>query len=257
MTRIIDLNADLGEAEDAQGRAYEREILSYISSANLACGGHAGRPDIMAQMCTLARKYDVAIGAHPAYPDRANFGRKSMQLGRDIGAAGLRRALTSQIVTLCEIAFEAGHPVRYVKPHGALYNDTAAQPDLADLICAVIASIDPHLSVMGFPGGYMEAAARRAGLRFIGEAFIDRAYMPDGTLVPRSQSGAVLTTQKARMAQLESLVFDRAVTAKSGQIIAIDAASLCLHGDSAGAVQTAKAARDLLVRRGVTIISAA
>ncbi|WP_017932187.1 5-oxoprolinase subunit PxpA [Robiginitomaculum antarcticum] len=257
MSRQIDLNADLGEAEDAQGRAFEREILSYVSSANLACGGHAGTPEIMAQMCAFAKARGVTIGAHPAYPDRENFGRRSMVLGRDISPDELRRALTTQIVTLCEIAFTAGHPVRHVKPHGALYNDTASQPALARLICETVASIDPKLAVMGFPGGHMEEAAAKSGLRFIGEAFIDRAYMPDGTLVPRSQDGAVLSAQDARMAQMESLVFDRAVRAKDGQIIAIDAASLCLHGDSAGALHTAKAAHVRLIARGVTIAPAA
>ncbi len=256
MTAVIDLNADLGEAESPQGRAWEREILSYVSSANLACGGHAGSLEIMAEMCALSKARGVAIGAHPAYPDRENFGRISKQLGVDISARDLSNALMSQIVTLSEIAYDADHPITYVKPHGALYNDTARQPALAKLICDVVFEIDPKLAVMGFPGGHIQASAKQAGLRFIGEAFIDRAYRDDGTLVPRGQDGAVLRGQTDRLSQLDSLVFDRRVKTHNGEYIDIAPASLCLHGDSAGALETAKAARALLDQRGVKVTCA-
>ena len=253
MSTVIDLNADLGEAESPQGRAWEREILSYVSSANLACGGHAGDTEIMAEMCALARARGVAIGAHPAYPDRANFGRVSKQLGIDISARDLTETLMSQIVTLSEIACDAGHPITYVKPHGALYNDTASQPALAQLICDIVKAIDPKLAVMGVPGGNMQDAAAQMGLRFIGEAFIDRAYLENGTLVPRSQDGAVLDDQTARLSQMKSLVFEGRVKSHNGKYIALSAQSLCLHGDSAGALDTAKAVRAFLDKNSVKV----
>ena len=256
MSLAIDLNADLGEAESPQGRAWEREILTYVSSANLACGGHAGSPEIMAEMCTLAKARGVAIGAHPAYADRANFGRTSKQLGVDILSRDLTESLMAQIVTLSEIACDADHPITYVKPHGALYNDTAAQPALAHLICDIVKAIDPRLAVMGFPGGNMQSAAQQTGLRFISEAFIDRAYVEDGTLVPRSQDGAVLSDQTDRMAQMKSLVFERRVKTHSGAFIDLAAQSLCLHGDSAGALETAKAVRAHLDQNSVKVAPA-
>ena len=256
MTSVIDLNADLGELTTAQGRAWEREILSYVSSANLACGGHAGDPDIMAEMCQLAKARGVAIGAHPAYPDRANFGRTSKRLGIDIMARDLTESLMSQIVSLAQIASDAGHAITYVKPHGALYNDTARQAPLAHLICDVVKALDPNLAVMGFPGGNMQDAAAQTGLRFIGEAFIDRAYMPDATLVPRGQDGAVLGDQAVRLAQMKSLVFEQRVKTHSGDYIALCAQSLCLHGDSAGALDTARAARNALDNYGVKVAPA-
>jgi len=256
MTSAIDLNADLGELTTAQGRDWEREILSYVSSANLACGGHAGDPKIMAEMCRLAKARGVAIGAHPAYPDRANFGRVSKQLGIDILARDLTESLMSQIVTLSEIACDADHPITYIKPHGALYNDTATQPALAHLICDIVKALDPDLAVMGFPGGNMQEAAAQTGLRFIGEAFIDRAYMPDGTLVPRGQDGAVLGDQHARLSQMKRLVFEQKVKPRHGEDIALRAQSLCLHGDSAGALETAKAARNFLDHHGVKVVPA-
>lgn len=253
MGKLIDLNADLGEMTSAEGRAAERAILLYVSSANIACGGHAGSPDIMHEMCRAAKAAGVTIGAHPAYPDRENFGRKSYTLGKDMNADKLRASLTQQIVTLAEIAMEEGHPTSYVKPHGTLYTDTAKQANLAELIVDVVKSIDPGLAIMGFPGGNLEEFAKRAKMKFAGEGFIDRRYTSEGVLTPRSQDGAVIKDQEARKAQLMALALGQPVTADDGSDVLIKARSLCLHGDSAGAVETARLAKQSLIAAGLRI----
>lgn len=255
MTITIDLNADLGEMDTPQGRAAERDILRYVSSCNIACGAHAGSPKIMAQMAGQARAQGVTIGAHPSYPDRENFGRKSLKLGSDIRAQDLINSVTEQIVTLTEIAAGQGAAVKYVKPHGTLYTDAAKDPVLADLITGCVYRLDPGLAFMGAPGSHLEASAKALGLRFIGEGFIDRRYANSGHLVPRSEPGAVISAQSERVSQMRSLVFEKAVTAKNGETVRVDARSLCLHGDSSGAVETARKVRAQLEAEGVTIQS--
>ena len=253
MTRVIDLNADIGEAETQAGIASELAILRYVSSANIACGGHRGDATSMRRTIIAARDNGVAIGVHPAYPDYENFGRRSHTIGVDITADDLAESLLSQIVQLCEIAAAEDAVVSYVKPHGALYNDAVASKIHADLIADVIACLDKTLIFMGGPNSAMERAADDIGLRFIREGFIDRRYTDDGHLQSRSIEGAVIDDQAARMAQAKSLAQHGTVISATGRTLSIAPQSLCMHGDSAGAVETARLARAKIESAGLRI----
>ncbi len=250
---IIDLNADIGEAEGLEGRRSEADILHYISSANIACGGHAGTDETLHATVKGAIENSVTIGAHPSYPDRENFGRKSMILGRDIDRDDLQRSLLAQIRKLRDIASSLGANMAYVKPHGALYNDAVNSPAHADLIASVIKDIDAHLCFMGAPNSEMGRAARDHGLTFVAEGFIDRRYSDDGHLQSRAVDGAVIKSQPERMQQALSLALHNTVTTATGNTLTVKADSLCVHGDSAGAVETAHQARQALEAAGITI----
>ncbi len=249
----IDLNADIGEAVTPAGQAAEAEILKYVSSVNIACGGHAGNDDTMRRTVRQAKGRSVIIGAHPGYPDPDNFGRKSMSLDNPVLAALIENSITEQIVRLAEIAAQEKAAISYVKPHGALYNDAVKSRAHAELIAKVIAGIDPGLVFMGGPYSEMEKAAARAGLRFVREGFIDRRYTDDGHLQSREFDGAVIKDQSARMAQALMLVRDKSVLTSTGKRLNIDPQSLCLHGDSAGAVDTARQARETIEAAGFQI----
>lgn len=251
--KTIDLNADIGEADNPDWEASEAAILSHISSANIACGGHAGDDISMRRTIKGALAHGVMIGAHPAYPDRENFGRKSLVLGEDIDAGVLARSLMSQIVRLCEIASEEGAQVAYVKPHGQLYNDAVTDREKANLIAKVIADLDKDLILLGGPNSQMGEAAAAQGLRFVAEGFIDRRYSDAGHLVPRSEPGAVIEDQDDRLDQARRLASTGEVRTNSGNLLDIQARSLCVHGDSAGAVETARQARAAIEAQGVTI----
>jgi len=251
--KTVDLNADIGEADTPDWAEAERNILRYISSANIACGGHAGDAQTMRSTVRAAIANDVIIGAHPAYPDRENFGRRSLVLGVDIETEPLKRSLTAQITALVDIAAQEGAAVAYVKPHGALYNDAVSNRALAALIVEVVAALDSGLSLMGGPNSEMQAAAQARNLGFIPEGFIDRRYTDAGHLQSRAIDGAVITDQAARMAQARALVTSGTVITASGSELRIAARSLCLHGDSAGAVETARLARGTIEAAGVTI----
>lgn len=251
--KTIDLNADIGEADTPEWEAAEAAILSYISSANIACGGHAGDDASMRKTVRGALANGVVIGAHPAYPDRENFGRRSLVLGEDIGADELTRSLSAQIVRLAEIAADEGAWLAYVKPHGQLYNDAVGDRRKANLIARVIADIDPKLILLGGPNSEMGKAAAAHGLSFVAEGFIDRRYSDDGHLISRTQPGAVIADQDDRLGQARRLATTGAVVTASGQTLDIKARSLCVHGDSAGAVETARQARAAIEAEGVTI----
>jgi len=231
----------------------ELDILKYVSSANIACGGHAGNDESMRRTVRAAKTHQVEIGAHPAYPDVANFGRKSMSLDTALFRKTLHFSLMEQIIRLVEIASDEGAKVSYVKPHGALYNDAVKSLDHAKLITDVISDIDPSLIFMGAPNSKMETAAHVSGLTFVSEGFIDRRYTDDGHLQSRTIDGAVIKNQDQRMAQARALVTDGVITTASGQTLKIDAQSLCLHGDSDQAVETARLARNTIRSCGVKI----
>lgn len=251
--KAIDLNADIGEADSPDWAQAETEILSYISSANIACGGHAGNPDTMRKTVQAAKARGIIIGAHPSYPDRENFGRASKRLGIDIDASELKTSLREQILALRNIAKEEGTDIAYVKPHGALYNDSVIHADTATLIAEVIKDIDPGLTFMGAPHSEMGIAAEQAGLTFIAEGFIDRRYTDDGHLQSRTIEGAVIKDQPTRIAQALSLAMQQKVTTATGRTLDIPARTLCLHGDSAGAVESARLARDAIEKQGIFI----
>ncbi|WP_026942215.1 5-oxoprolinase subunit PxpA [Hellea balneolensis] len=251
--RSIDLNADLGEADNAEWARNEAEMLLYISSANIACGGHAGTRKSMRHMVRGAKEHGVLIGAHPSCPDKANFGRKSMKLGKDILAEELKSSLLEQITTLAEIAAEEESFISYVKPHGALYNDAVNDTQMAELIAEIITAMDSQLIMMGAPNSEMGRAAERYGLSFIPEGFIDRRYTDKGHLQSRSIDGAVIEDQKARLIQAKKLITMQSVTTASGKSLPIKVKTLCLHGDSSGAVETARLVRREIEALGISV----
>lgn len=240
----IDLNADLGE-----GDAYDDELLQIVSSCNVACGGHAGDEDSMTRTVRSAIANGVAVGAHPGYPDREGFGRRSGYMAGD----ELYNALTAQVTELADIAAHLGARLSHVKPHGALYNDAVRDRGLADIIARVTAEAPGAPAFVGMANTELEFAAQRHGLAFVAEAFVDRAYEPDGTLVPRTEPGAVhdvlsvATTQAVRLAEAGE------ATARNGEIVKVRADTLCIHGDTPGAAEKARAVRDVLESHGVDV----
>jgi len=250
MNNIIDLNADTGEADTAEWAANEAAIMDYISSANIACGGHAGDMESMSITAARAAENGVTIGAHPAYPDRKNFGRLELSLGDDIDPKKLSESLYTQIARLMDVS---KGEVKYVKPHGALYNQAVRAQPLAELIGDVILRVDSALHWLGGPNSEMKRAAKARNLSFTSEGFIDRQYDDHGHLVSRKLDGAVLKDQDARIAQALSLAKTKSVTSRSGQALSIDSGSLCVHGDSAGAVETARLVHEALINDGFNI----
>ena len=240
----IDLNADLGEGGD-----YDAGLLRIVSSCNVACGGHAGDERTMAETVRIALENGVAVGAHPSYPDRDGFGRRS---GFTSGDA-LYESLTGQVTALVDIAGELGARITHLKPHGALYNDAAADAELADICARVAVEIPGDVCLVGLPKSELERAAARNDIAFIGEAFVDRAYTAEGRLVSRSIEGAVHADIDIVTAQAVSLARDQCVQALSGERVDVAADTLCIHGDTPGAEAAARAVRAALEAYGIEI----
>jgi UPF0271 protein len=245
----IDLNADLGEGFGAWSLTDDEALLDVVTSANVACGFHAGDPATMARVCTRAAARGVAIGAQVAYRDLAGFGRRRMDVGED----DLRADVLYQLGALDGFARAAGTRVRYLKPHGALYNTAADDPVQARAVVRAVADFDGTLPVLALPGSAVEQAAHAAGVPFMAEAFADRAYTAAARLVDRREAGAVHHDGAAVVAQAVSIVRDGTVIAKDGTTVTVHAASLCLHGDTPGAVALARAVRTALTELGVTV----
>jgi 5-oxoprolinase (ATP-hydrolysing) subunit A len=243
----VDLNSDLGESFGAWTMGDDAAMLPLVSSANLACGFHAGDPLGMLTACRTALAHGVTIGAHPSYRDRVGFGRRDMEIApEELGAE-----LVYQVGALVGIAESIDARVAYVKPHGALYTRMAVDPVVADVVAEAAATL--ALPVLGPPLSAVETACSRAGVRFVREAFADRAYLADGTLAPRGLPGAVITDPAEVADRAERIVIDGEVTALDGSTVSVRVDSLCVHGDTVGAVQLAHAVRDALTRAGVTI----
>ena len=244
MTRTIDLNADVGE-----GCGDDAAMMPLISSANIACGGHAGDTGTMAAAIEAALAYGVAVGAHPAYPDKEGFGRKSMAMTED----ELTRTLADQLLGFLRIARAAGAPVHHVKPHGALYHDAAVSPIIADTICAVIDTILPGTLIYGPPQGVLRDVAVAQGRPYVAEGFADRRYLPTGKLVPRSEADAVLATDEERLSQALMIAEEGQVETRGGNRIPLPVQTICLHGDTAGAVASAQLIRSRLEEAAIEI----
>ncbi len=240
----IDLNSDLGE-----GAGADAEIMPLITSANIACGAHAGDEATMEAAIALALRHGVAIGAHPGYRDAANFGRVPL----DIPAEALRVDIRAQLVALRTVAERAGAHVTRVKAHGALYNQGEREEGIAATIAQAVADVDPELVLVAPPGSAMARAAERAGLRVCREGFIDRAYEPDGRLRSRRLDGALITDPAAAAAQALSFVVDGGVVATGGRFLALEVDTLCVHGDTPGAPAILRAVRASLVANGVAV----
>lgn len=246
---VIDLNADLGEGFGRWRLTDDEALLSVVTSANVACGFHAGDPVTMRRVCELAAERGVAVGAQVAYWDLAGFGRRAM----DVPPAELTAEVAYQIGALDVFARAAGTCVRYVKPHGALYNRTVYDAEQAAAVVAGVVLTGRRLPVLGMPGSQLHEAAREAGLPVVSEAFADRAYLADGTLVPRRETGAVLADPAAVVARSLRLACDGAVTSRCGQTLALRARSLCVHGDTPHAPVLARRVREALEATGVEV----
>ncbi|NTV10000.1 MAG: 5-oxoprolinase subunit PxpA [Zoogloea sp.] len=240
----IDLNADLGE-----GCGDDAALLALVTSANIACGGHAGDAASMLATVRAAQQHGVAIGAHPAYPDRENFGRLDMDLPPD----ELQASIESQIRALAVIVEQAGASLSHVKPHGALYNRAARDAAVGAVVIDAVRAVDVRLALVVLAGSPLAAQARAAGLGVIEEAFPDRGYRADGSLVPRSQPGALVEDAEEVLARSLEMVRAGRVRAVGGEWLAIRADTLCLHGDGPHALVFARRLRAGLEAAGVRV----
>jgi UPF0271 protein len=248
--RTIDLNADVGEAADAVGIEVERTLLGLVTSAHVACGGHAGDRDTMAATVTAAREHGVRVGAHPSYPDRAGFGRHPMALD----GADLTASLREQLQTLAEVGRSAGVPVESVKAHGALYGEVAkGGAAYAAFVSAVGAVFEPGVTLVLRAGCPAVALARRAGWGVLEEGFCDRAYTAGGELVDRAVAGAVLSDLTAVAHQATTLACHGTVQSIDGTSVSVRIDTLCIHGDTPDAVPMANAVRWAMDGSGIDI----
>ena len=252
MTRArVDLNADVGESFGAWSLGQDPALMPHITSANVACGLHAGDPGVMRATVALAKANGVAVGAHPGFPDLPGFGRREMQLSpREV-----EDIVVYQIGALAAVAATQGIRLQHVKAHGALYNMAAVTPALADAIARATAAVDPTLVLFGLPDSDLMRAGERAGLTTASEVFADRAYRSDGTLVPRTQAGAVIHDAGRVVERALSMVRDQSVIAEDGSRVALRVDTICLHGDTPGAAELAARVRRALEEAGVDVRS--
>lgn len=244
MSARVDLNADVGE-----GMGDDAALLDIVTSANIACGLHAGDAHTMTRTIELCLARDVAIGAHPSFDDREGFGRRDMHLA----PTEARTLVLRQVTTLAAIAAKAGARLKHVKAHGALYNMAARDPELARAVAAAVREFDPDLLLVGLSGSELVAAGEAAGLRVANEVFADRAYRHDGTLVPRNQPGALIEEAGLAVARALEMVRTSTVRSIDGTVVPLRAETICVHGDTPGAAAMAASLRTALVGAGVVV----
>jgi 5-oxoprolinase (ATP-hydrolysing) subunit A len=245
----VDLNADLGEGYGAWPAPADADLFPLVSSASVACGFHAGDPGRMREAAALAARHSVVVGAHPGYPDLLGFGR------RELGASPREVAdyVAYQVGAMIACARAAGTRVAYVKPHGALYNRAARDAEIARAVAEGVRAADPTLALLGLAGSALTTAARGAGLRAVSEAFLDRGYQRDGSLVPRGIPGALLEDPEAAAVRAVCLVREGTIEARDGTVLRVEAESLCVHGDGARAVAVLRAVRARLAVEGIGV----
>ncbi|MBN2394476.1 MAG: LamB/YcsF family protein [Anaerolineae bacterium] len=245
----IDLNCDMGESFGRYTLGDDAAMLDVVTSANVACGFHAGDPSVMQATVALAAQKGVAVGAHPGYPDLQGFGRRAMALT----PAEIEASMLYQIGALAGFARAAGVPLVHVKPHGTLYNVAAREQAVAEAIVRAVAAFDSNLIVVTLPDSALARAAQAAGLRVAYEGFADRAYSEDGSLVPRSAPGAVIRDPALATARAIRMVTQDEVEAVTGKVIPLHIDTLCIHGDTPGAVAIAAMLREALEVAGVVV----
>lgn len=245
----VDLNCDMGESYGAYSIGNDKELLSSITSANIACGYHAGDPAVMRVTVRKAIGKGIAIGAHPGLPDLVGFGRRRM----DITPEEAYDMVTYQVGALMAFAIQEGSGLQHVKPHGALYNMAAASRPLADAIASAINRLDPTLILYGLAGSELIKAGEAAGLRTGSEVFADRTYQEDGSLTPRNMPNAIITELEDSVAQVIRMVKERTVVTQTGKMIPIQADTICIHGDGAHATLFARTLRARLEAEGVNV----
>jgi UPF0271 protein len=244
----VDLNADV-----AEGVGDDAALMPYLSSANIACGYHAGNAAVMRHAIGFARRHGVAVGAHPGFKDRKGFGRRELTMT----AGEIEDLIARQVETLAAAAAEKGVRVAHVKPHGALYNMAAREPALAAAIARSVAAVDRSLALFGLAGSSLIDEGRKAGLRTVSEVFADRAYRGDGSLVPRTEPGAVLDDSDLVVERALTMVREGTVTAVDGSRVPLEAQTICIHGDTPGAVEFARQLRTALEAAGVEVAAPA
>jgi UPF0271 protein len=242
--RTIDINCDMGE-----GVGNDEAIMPYISSANIACGYHAGDENTMRQTVQLCKKYNVAVGAHPSYPDKPNFGRTDMLLH----PGEIYEMIVKQINQLEKIADENDVPVHNVKPHGALYNMEARDKALAPFVALAILDTNNKYILYGLSGSYLVKEGKNLGVKTANEVFADRTYKDDGSLTSRGKAGALIENTDRAVAQVVQMVREGTVTSITGKKIPIIAETVCIHGDGDHAIEFAKAIHSALVKEGIEI----
>lgn len=249
MNKYIDLNSDLGESFGNYTLGMDERILELISSANIACGFHAGDPDVMHRTVQLALKNNVALGAHPGFPDLVGFGRRTM----GVSPQEVYTMMVYQIGALNGFIKAEGGKMQHVKPHGALYNMAAKDKKLAEAIAESLYKIDPELILFGLAGSEMIHAAKRIGIRAIEEVFADRTYQKDGTLTPRSQANSMITNDQKAIAQVLKMVQEKKVTSVDGGDIPLQADTICVHGDGEHALNFAKKIKEKLEEANILV----
>jgi len=245
----IDINSDLGESFGSFKMGNDAEVMKYITSANIACGFHAGDPVVMEKTIKLALENQVAIGAHPGYPDLMGFGRRKM----DLTPAEVKAYVFYQIAALKAMTEALGGKLQHVKAHGALYNEAAGNESVARAIAEAVLQLDSSLIFVGLANSNMLEVAKKMGLKTAAEVFADRAYTNFGTLVPRSQPGAVIHDPKICNDRVLQMIKEHTVEAINGSKIHIDASTICIHGDNPAAIELARSLRNHLEKNGIVI----
>lgn len=249
----IDINCDMGESFGPYRLGADPEIMPLISSANIACGFHAGDPQVMRETVSLAARHGVAVGAHPGFPDLQGFGRRNMALSPE----EVEALIIYQIGALGAFAQAQGLRLQHVKPHGALYNMAARDPTLAEAIARAVRAVDPRLILFVLPGSEMEAAAKRLGVPFACELFADRNYQPDGTLTPRSDPRALIRDAREAAARAVQMVKEKKIRAVDDSLIPAEGQTLCVHGDTPGATEFARHIRRRFQEEGIQVLPVA
>lgn len=245
----VDLNCDLGESFGAYRIGMDEAVIPLITSANVACGFHAGDPAVMHRTVRLCKRYGTAVGAHPGYPDLVGFGRRAMSVSPEQTADDL----VYQIGALKAFCDLEEIPLHHVKLHGALYNQAAKDPTLAAAVCQAVRAVDPGLKLLAQGGTAMQAAAERSGIPFICEVFADRAYQPDGLLVPRGTEGAVITDENLAVSRVIRMIREHKVQALDGTDTPVRADSVCVHGDGEKALLFTRRIREALLAENIRI----
>lgn len=245
----VDINSDLGEAFGTWACGDDRAMLGIVTSANVACGFHAGDPDVMAETFAQARENNVAVGAHPGYPDLQGFGRRRIPMSE----REVERIVAYQIGAAQAVAALAGHRITHVKAHGALANVAAIEPGIADAVARAIRAVDRDLVHLAIALSEQMAAGERAGLRVVAEIFADRGYADDGQLVRRGLPGAMIDDPDEAATRVLRMVEDKSVVTVSGRRLATPVDSICVHGDSPHAVESARLIRARLTAAGITV----
>ncbi len=249
MARTVDLNADVGESVGVHRYGDDDGVMPFITSANIACGFHAGDPGVMRATVALALAHGVTVGAHPGLPDLIGFGRREMQ----VSPREVEDMVAYQVGALAGIAAGQGVSLAHVKPHGALYNMAARDRALADAVVRGVRAVDASLAVFALSGSRLIEAATDAGLVAVSEAFADRGYAADGRLAPRGMPGAVISSAQDVMARAVEMVRDECAVALDGSVVALAVDTLCLHGDTPGAAELARLVRGALEAAGVLV----